>query len=266
MWIFTLLVFEGGAQAPWPPPWIRLWLTTRTQHLTRNITPPQPLPTEWNYKPPPIFIQPTIKLSIALTLQKVLEHGLNFQTPQRSTPTPFLTPFEECLTLQENLPPLTHFNLRPYEKRTHEKYNKLLTNLKEELKTKHLAIVAADKGPGLILIQNKTLATIYEEYLNKTGNLITATQYIHCIRKLKDALLEIEDHTNLQNTDDRTPTMYFKNPQALLYHRNNTIYRDLHLHNWTKRTYENTTTHCKSPKFHNHMHKQLPEATYNAYY
>ena len=131
--------------------------------------------------------------------------------PQKSTPTPFLTPFEECLQLELNLPPLTHFNLRPQEKRTHDNYKQLLCTLKQDMKNHSVAIIAAHKGPGLILIHKTTLAAFYSEYLDTTGYLITATQYLSCIAKLKHALGQIEANTNLHNTDDRPPTMYLKN-------------------------------------------------------
>ena len=43
-------------------------------NLAKDIEPPHPLPTEWSYKPPPIFIPVTHNLDTAVTLQKVLEY------------------------------------------------------------------------------------------------------------------------------------------------------------------------------------------------
>ena len=118
----------------------------KTQHLSRTVTPPKPLPTEWDYKPPPIFFPPTCKLAIAVNLQQTLEFGLSFQLPQDSTATPFLTNFHACLTLETNNPPLTHFQTTQRHTRAYTEYRNLLTTQKHDLKTNGLAIVSADKG------------------------------------------------------------------------------------------------------------------------
>ena len=107
----------------------------KTKHLSRTVTPPKPLPTEWEYKPPPIFTPPTCKLTTAITLQQLLEYGLSFQLPQESTATPFLSNFHACLNLETNNPPLTHFQTTHRHTRTYTKYQKLLQTLKRDLKT-----------------------------------------------------------------------------------------------------------------------------------
>ena len=182
----------------------------KTQHLTRTVTPPKPLPTEWDYKPPPIFLPPSCKLAIAITLQQTLEFGLSFQLPQDSTATPFLTNFQKCLTLETNNPPLTHFQTTHRHTRTYTKYKTLLTTLKRDLKTNGLTIVSADKGPGLIILEQTTLTDIYNLYFTKTGHKVQTDQYKNILRKLKQTIIQIDESTKLLNTDDRPPTIYFK--------------------------------------------------------
>ncbi|KAI6658718.1 hypothetical protein LOD99_10950 [Oopsacas minuta] len=108
--------------------------TGRTQHAAISITPPLPIPSTWEYKPPPIFIHQTGNINTASILQQLLEYGLTFQTPQDDHPNPFLTSFKGILELDNNSPPLTHYQIPKYEQRTYSRYNQLLKNLKANLK------------------------------------------------------------------------------------------------------------------------------------
>ena len=80
---------------------------------------------------------------------------------------PFISPYEGILKLEANLSPLTHFTQTTKTRKTYEQYEELLDGLRT-LKAEELQVVQANKGPGLILIHNKTLTAIYEEYLAKT--------------------------------------------------------------------------------------------------
>ena len=99
-------------------------------NLAKDIEPPHPLPTEWSYKPPPIFIPVTHNLDTAFTLQKVLEYGMSFQLKQTPNPTPFLTPFEHILNLKSISPPLTIFLIDTKRGKTYKRHNTPITQLR----------------------------------------------------------------------------------------------------------------------------------------
>ena len=139
---------------------------------------------EWVYKPPPIFLPPNINIHIAITLWRLLEHGLTFQLPQGQAENPFLTSYEGILNLEINLPPLTHFTLNHRSEKLYEKYENLLDTLKRQLKTEKLQILQADKGPGLLLIHNATLSDLYTTYLNANANKVEAHEYNKVLRPL----------------------------------------------------------------------------------
>ena len=180
-------------------------------NIIKDITPPLPMPTEWTYKPPPIFIPVTANLATALKLQQILEYGITFQPQQKSNPQPFLSPFEHLLKLSTNTPPLTHFLTDNKRQATYDKYNKLLTDLKQALKKEQLSIVSCDKGPGLLLIENNSLQALYKQYLTGNAKLINSIDIIHnTLNNLKTSLLHVDIKAKITNTDDRIPTFYFK--------------------------------------------------------
>ena len=178
----------------------------------KHISPPQPLPqaNDWKYLHPPVFCPQIVPINIALTLQELLEHGLTFQTPKEGTSTPFLTPFEGILNLNNNLPPLTHFQLAHQQQRISDHYNTLLTKLKKELKTHKLKILQADKGPGLIILQENTLTKLYQLYFENSTTITDTETYLKSLHDLKVIYYMILYDTKMNNTDDRPPTIYFK--------------------------------------------------------
>eukprot|EP00800_Vazella_pourtalesii_P004074 TRINITY_DN1430_c0_g2_i1.p2 TRINITY_DN1430_c0_g2~~TRINITY_DN1430_c0_g2_i1.p2 ORF type:complete len:171 (-),score=20.88 TRINITY_DN1430_c0_g2_i1:970-1482(-) len=165
---------------------------------------------EWVYKPPPIFLPPNINIQIAITLQRLLEHGLTFQLPQGQAENPFLTSYEGILDLERNLPPLTHFTLNHRSENLYEKYENLLDTLRRQLKAEKLQILQADKGPGLLLIHNTTLSDLYTTYLNTNAHKVEAHEYNEVLRQLRVILYMMSINETNTNTDDRPPTMYFK--------------------------------------------------------
>ena len=123
----------------------------KTKHLSRTVTPPKPLPTEWDSHLLSSHLQ-TCNCCKPSTTPRI--------RPQESTATPFLSNFHSCLTLETNNPPLTHFQTTQRHTRTYTKYKNLLNTLKRDLKTHSLTIVSADKGPGLILLEQNTTSTL----------------------------------------------------------------------------------------------------------
>ena len=72
------------------------------QHTTKQVSPLQPIPTQWDYKPPPVFLPKTSSLKAAKTLQQLMEYGIAFQTPLKPNPTAFLFPNNHILNLTSN--------------------------------------------------------------------------------------------------------------------------------------------------------------------
>ena len=179
-------------------------------NVAKDIEPPQPLPTQWTYKPPPIFIPLTHRLETAVTLQKLLEYGMSFQPKQTPNPTPFLTPFDHLLNLKTNTPPLTQFLTDSKRDKTYRRFNTLLKEMKDALKTDKLSIVACDKGPGLLLMGNNTLQSTYQEYLKGNSFITSNLDIKKALLGLKNSLLEVDSRASIINTDDRVPTFYFK--------------------------------------------------------
>ena len=101
---------------------------------------------------------------------------------------PFLTSYEGILKLENNLPPLTQFTLDNETQRTYEKYEHLLNDLKQRLKTEKLQILQADKGLGLLLIHNNSLRDMYNEYLKQKATQITPDGYVTILIKLQMSL------------------------------------------------------------------------------
>ena len=120
------------------------------------------------------------------------------------------TPFEGILNLNNNLPPLTHFQLTHQQQRTYDHYNTLLTKLKKELKTHKLKILQADKGPGLIILQENTLTKLYQLYFENSTTITDTETYLKSLHDLKVIYYMILYDTKMNNTDDRPPTIYFK--------------------------------------------------------
>ncbi|KAI6649852.1 hypothetical protein LOD99_6402 [Oopsacas minuta] len=182
----------------------------RTAHASIHVSSPKPIPSSWDYKAPPIFIYSTGNLETARTLQQLLEFGLTFQTPQEDRPNPFLTSFRGILNLETNTPPLTYYQISRPEQRTYNRYSHLLQQLKENVKRENVQILSADKGPGLVIVKTFTVMRLYQLYLGKAATNVPPTTYMSAISRLKNALYKLNPDTQLQNTDDRVPTMYFK--------------------------------------------------------
>ena len=103
---------------------------------------------------------------------------------------------------------LTHFQLTNKQKHTYDNYNKLLTKLNEKLKQQKLKILQADKGPGLILVQNNTLTQLYKKYFSAEQS--DTNKYMKALHDLKVILYMIMEPRKMNSTDDRPPTVYFK--------------------------------------------------------
>ena len=88
---------------------------------------------------------------MAVTLQTLLTFGLNFQLPTENA-TPFQSPFRHALRLNENLPPLTHFQIPHFKSKTYETFKMNLTDLKQNLRKEKTTILPVDKGTGLVII------------------------------------------------------------------------------------------------------------------
>ena len=90
-----------------------------------------------------------------------MEHGKCFQIPVKQSPTPFLTPFKHLLTLTRNTPPMTKFNIEKKRNDTYQKFQPTLNTLEQKLRQQQATVLSADKGPGLIIIQNATVLQLY---------------------------------------------------------------------------------------------------------
>lgn len=139
-----------------------------------------------------------------------MQYGTNFQLPQEPSPAPFITPFSHLLKLSTNTPPVTRFNIPNSHSHTYRIFKRLLSRLKRQIKQHECSLLTADKGPGLVIIENNTLTGLYNAYIQSKATLVHPADYLVAFDNLFTALLQIDPFMKTNTTDSRPPTFYFK--------------------------------------------------------
>ena len=174
------------------------------QQISPNL-PHQIMPLEpfdfTNFRPPNIFIENNILKHLAISLQHLLTFGLNFQIPTENA-QPFQSPFAHLLRLNENLPPLTHFQLPRWKEKLYTSFTNKFTTLKTQLKQTKSTVLQVDKGTGLVIITHITLNRIYNLYL-ADKEALTPAQAFHITLDLRKAITDLDPTQKKLQEDDR---------------------------------------------------------------